>query len=158
MAVRGSQWRPSRFVASIPPFIPLPSVCSRLCPPLSLPLCFLPFICLDSLLHCMSSHLNYCRHCRIATKPTDLTGKVNHLLKMKNSAGESRVIFSFHLFIQRVFLLFLSCCLSVLLYLRSSSTIAFPVFVCFFISFIYLYICVIHLQPFLRIVHSSSIL
>lgn len=124
-------------MASIPPFIPLPSVCSRLCPPLSLLL--LPFVCLDSLLHCMSSHLNYCRHCRIATKPTGLTGKVNHLLKMKNSAGEGRVIFSFHLFIQCVFLLFLSCCLSVLLYLWSSSTIAFPVSVCFLLV-LYLYI------------------
>lgn len=52
----------------------------------------------------MSSHLNYCRHCRrIATTPTGLTGKVNKLLKMKNSAGESRVIYSLHLLFLLVF-------------------------------------------------------
>lgn len=73
-------------------------------PSLSLLLCFLPCFRSDSLPLCMSSHLNYCRHCRrIATTPTGLTGKVNKLLKMKNSAGESRVIYSLHLLFLLVF-------------------------------------------------------
>ena len=79
------------------------SLRSCLSPSLSLLLCFLSSFRSVSLPRCMSSHLNYCRHCcRIWTTPTGLTGKVNKLLKMKNSAGESRVIYSLH----RLFLLF----------------------------------------------------
>lgn len=78
---------------------------SSLSPSLSLLLCFLPSFCFDSLPRCMSSHLNYCRHCcRITTTPTGLTGKVNKLLKLKNSAGESGVISSLHLLFLPIFL------------------------------------------------------
>lgn len=56
--------------------------------------------CLFSLFHpyCTSFQLNYCRYCsRIWVTPTSLTGKVNKLLKMKNSTRESEIIYSFHL-------------------------------------------------------------
>lgn len=79
-------------------FFFLLSLCSSPSPSSSLLLCFLSSFHSVSLPRCMSSHQNYCRHCcRIWTTPTGLTGKVNKLLKMKNSAGVSGVIYSLHL-------------------------------------------------------------